>query len=297
MVSALPSRVMNYKVSAASPTDELFTIGQILSEMGAYACTILDREHLAFSRKCATRLKKVVSELTSRGRIQSPDDLYEMPTTDIQPADLSAMTISELYDHYRQWPERHEQRLKEGREHMTYYYEGRIVRELQRRHPATTAEQLKIDYCTATYATELENLSRIFSLPVHAEANTQHPDTAENSPAPADVCTDPANACPTPAEACPIPSENYPTLADAHAPDSADAYTPDELAALITRYASYRDIAGRERLIETVDLALAALTRHPRNNQDIQLLQSEITKLQLRKTIRIPNWVNIRFGE
>ena len=261
MVSALPSRVMNYKVSAASPTDELVTIGQILSEMGAYACTILDREHLAFSRKCATRLKKVVSELTSRGRIQSPDDLYEMPAADTRPADLSAMTIDELYDHYRRWPERHEQRLKEGREHMTYYYEGRIVRELQRRHPSTTAEQLKIDYCTAAYATELENLSRILSLPVHAEANTQHPDTAEAHPA----------------------------HADAHAPDSADAYTPAELAALITRYAHYRDIAGRERLIEAVDLALAALTRHPRNNQDIQLLQSEITKLQLWKTIRIPN--------
>ena len=60
MVIALPSRVMNYKVSAVSPTDELITIGQILSEVGDYACTILDKEHLSFARKCANRLKKVV---------------------------------------------------------------------------------------------------------------------------------------------------------------------------------------------------------------------------------------------
>lgn len=33
MVIALPSRVMSYKVSAVSPTEELITIGQILSEV------------------------------------------------------------------------------------------------------------------------------------------------------------------------------------------------------------------------------------------------------------------------
>lgn len=63
MISALPSRVINYKVSAVSPTDELITIGQILSEVGDYACTIIDREHLSVTRKCAARLKKLSENL------------------------------------------------------------------------------------------------------------------------------------------------------------------------------------------------------------------------------------------
>ena len=79
MVPVLPSRVINYKVTAASPTDELIVIAHILSEVGDYAYTILDRDHLSYARKCAAKLKKVVSELISRKCIQSPDDLYEIP--------------------------------------------------------------------------------------------------------------------------------------------------------------------------------------------------------------------------
>lgn len=176
MVIALPSRVMNYKVSAVSPTDELITIGQILSEVGDYACTILDREHLSFARKCANRLNKVVCELTLRGRIQSQDDLYEIQKGTAQLTDLSAMTIDELHKLYRQWPIRHQERLKEGREHMTYYYEGQIVRELQTRKPATKDEQLKIDYCNATYSNELDNMSFIFSCPVETDTEKIYPD-------------------------------------------------------------------------------------------------------------------------
>lgn len=176
MVIALPSRVMNYKVSAVSPTDELITIGQILSEVGDYACTILDKEHLSFARKCASRLNKVVCELTSRGRIKSQDDLYEIQKGTAQLTDLSAMTIDELHKLYRQWPIRHQERLKEGREHMTYYYEGQIVRELQTRKPATKDEQLKIDYCNATYSNELDNMSFIFSCPVETDTEKIYPD-------------------------------------------------------------------------------------------------------------------------
>lgn len=176
MVIALPSRVMNYKVSAVSPTDELITIGQILSEVGDYACTILDKEHLSFARKCASRLNKVVCELTSRGRIQSQDDLYEIQKGTAQLTDLSAMTIDELHKLYRQWPIRHQERLKEGREHMTYYYECQIVRELQTRKPATKDEQLKIDYCNATYSNELDNMSFIFSCPVETDTEKIYPD-------------------------------------------------------------------------------------------------------------------------
>ena len=176
MVLALPSRVMNYKVSAVSPTDELITIGQILSEVGDYACRILDKEHLSFARKCSSRLKTVVSELASRGSIKSQDDLYEIQKGNAASADLSTMTIDELHKLYRQWPIRHQERLNEGREHMTYYYEGQIVRELQSRKPATKDEQLKIDYCNATYSNELDNMSFIFSCPVETDNNKVYPD-------------------------------------------------------------------------------------------------------------------------
>lgn len=175
MVLALPSRIMNYKVSALSPTNELITIGQILSEVGDYACTILDKDHLSFARKCANRLKKVVGELASRGSIKSQDDLYEIQKGNAASADLSTMTIDELHKLYRQWPIRHQERLNEGREHMTYYYEGQIVRELQSRKPATKDEQLKIDYCNATYTNELDNMSFIFSCPVETDTEKIYP--------------------------------------------------------------------------------------------------------------------------
>lgn len=183
MVIALPSRIMNYKVSAVSPTNELITIGQIFSEVGDYACTILDKEHLSFARKCARRLKKVVSELTSRGSIKSQDDLYEIQKGNAASADLSTMTIDELHSLYRQWSLRHQERLKEGREHMTYYYEGQIVRELQSRKPTTKDERLKIDYCNATYSNELDNMSFIFSCPVETDNDKIYPDrTKKYSP-------------------------------------------------------------------------------------------------------------------
>lgn len=180
MVLALPSRIMNYKVSAVSPTKELITIGQILSEVGDYACTVLDKEHLSFSRKCANRLKKVVGELALRGSIKSQDDLYEIQKGNAASADLSTMTIDGLHKLYRQWPIRHQERLNEGREHMTYYYEGLIVRELQSRRPATKDEQLKIDYCNATYTNELDNMSFIFSCPVDTGNDKTYPERTKN---------------------------------------------------------------------------------------------------------------------
>lgn len=176
MVLALPSRIMNYKVSAVSPTDELITIGQTLSEVGDYACTILDKEHLSFARKCANRLKKVVGELTSRGSIKSSNDLYEIQKGNVVLTDFSAMTIDELHKLYRQWPIRHQERLNKGREHMTYYFEGQILRELQSRKPVTKDEWLKIDYCNATYSNELDNMSFIFSCPVGTENDKIYPD-------------------------------------------------------------------------------------------------------------------------
>lgn len=176
MVVSLPSRVMNYKVSAVSPTDELITIGQILSEVGDYACTILDNEHLSFARKCANRLKKVINELIVRRCIESSEQLCEIQKVEIEAKDLSVMTIDELHRLYRQWPIRHEERIKEGRDPLTYYYEGQIVKEMQSRKAATKNEQLKIDYCIATYHNELDNLSFILSLPLKVDDDKIYPD-------------------------------------------------------------------------------------------------------------------------
>lgn len=184
MVPALSSRVINYRISAASPSDELITLGQILSEVGDYACTVLDSEHLSLARKCASLLKKVVAELMSRCCIQSPGDLYKIPDGQTEATDLTAMTIGELHNLYRRRPVRHQKRAAQGREHMTYYYEGLIVSELQSRSAANRNEQLKIDYCVATYRNELNNMSFIFSCPVKADDDKIYPDRTKNySPA------------------------------------------------------------------------------------------------------------------
>lgn len=176
MLSVLPPRIINYPVSAKSPTDELLTLGQIFSEVGDYASTILDREHISLSRKCVTRLRKVVCELVSRRSIKSVEDLYGMPKDEIAANNLSTLTIGELHSLYRCWPIRHQKRITSGREHLTFYYENRIVRELLRRKASGRSEQLKIDYCVATYHNELENLSFILSVPVQIHDEEIFPD-------------------------------------------------------------------------------------------------------------------------
>lgn len=176
MYTALPSRIMDYNVSSASPTDELMTLGRILSEVGGYASTLLDREHLSLSRKCGIRLRKVVGELASRQSIRSEGDLYEMPRSELSCSDLSALSITELHDLYRRWPIRHREREAEGRERFTFYLEGRIVGELMRRKPAGKAQQLEIDYCVATYHNELDNMSLVFSRPVMVDGEKINPE-------------------------------------------------------------------------------------------------------------------------
>ena len=166
MVCALPSGIMNYPVSATAPAEDLLTLGQIFSEIGDYASTVLDREHLSLSKRCSTKLRKVVGELISRRCIKSADDLYNMSEGELFCTDLTTLTVGELHRLYRRWPLRRQARTEAGREHLTYYYEGRIVRELKRRKAANKSEQLKIDYCTLTYRNELDNLSFILSKPV-----------------------------------------------------------------------------------------------------------------------------------
>lgn len=171
---------MDYRVSASSPTAELFTLGQIFYEVGGYASSIFDRSHLSMARKCASRLKKVVGELVSRNCIQSAEDLHRMPECFAKTTDLSAMTIDELHSLYRQRTARQNERAAEGREILTYYYERQIVREMQRRKANGQEEQLKIDYCAVTYGNELENLSAILSLPVKTDSKKTYPDRSRH---------------------------------------------------------------------------------------------------------------------
>ena len=150
----LPSRITRYRVSEVSPTEELMVLGHIYAQVGDYASSILDREHHAIAKMCSSRLNIVVQELIDRGVIVSVDDLYVMSPCEIKETDMNSMTIDELYKLYLQWPKRHNERLVDGREQLTFYYEGRIVRELNRRTTTVLAEQLKVDYCNLTYANE-----------------------------------------------------------------------------------------------------------------------------------------------
>lgn len=176
MAICLPTRIMNYNVSSSSPTDELLTVGQILSEVGDFASTILDREHLSLSRKCMTRLNKVVGELVSRQCIQTADSLYDISLEVPVATNLKSLTIAELHSLYRYWPIRHKNRDSEDRESFSFYYEGRIVRELKKRKATNKSEQLKIDYCVATYRNELDNMSFAFSLPVQLDDEKIYPE-------------------------------------------------------------------------------------------------------------------------
>lgn len=176
MVASLPSRIMNYSVSSSSPTDELLTLGQIFSEVGDYASTFLDREHLSLSRKCVTRLSKVVDELVSRKCILSAENLYDVPEEEPSNRDLKSLSIDELHLLYRRWPIRHNERRAKGRESMSFYYEGQIVREIISRKAINKGEKFKIDYCTAMYSNELSNMSYLFSCPVQIDNDKIYPD-------------------------------------------------------------------------------------------------------------------------
>lgn len=74
--------------------------------------------------------------------------------------------IDGLYNQFNRWPHRHEERLLAGREHLTFYNEGRIVRQLLQCKATGIAQRQKIDSCLKSYKNELSNLSRIFAMPV-----------------------------------------------------------------------------------------------------------------------------------
>lgn len=289
MSVAIPERILNYRISATSPTDELLTLRHIYSEVGEYASTILDREHTALSKKCATRLNRVEKQLTLRHNFmavkeEGNDRCAEAGGNDIISTGrfdgeaLSAMTVDELYNLYRGWPLRHRGREAQGREHMTFYFEGKIVGELQRREVADKGEQLKIDYCSITYRNELENLAFIFSLPV-----SSLPVESVSSLARHDSDED-----------MKYPVTDYGLIY----PESGREYTSSELLVLIKLYSHYRTVTERELLIEYVDMALDLMSATETSTDKISCmtLASELVELDRKGIVRVPNWVS-RFLE
>lgn len=170
MVTALPPRIMDYRVSASSPTGELLTLGSILEEAGAYASTSSDRSRRAFSRRCDAKFRRVASELRSRNCTSSMSEDICTATT----ADLRTLSVGDLYRLYRGRTQRQSRRAAEGREPLTCWLESDILAELRSRQAADRDEQLKIDYCAIAHSNELENLSTVLALPLETSGEP-HP--------------------------------------------------------------------------------------------------------------------------
>lgn len=170
MVTALPPRIMDYRVSASSPTGELLTLGNILEEAGAYASTSSDRSRRAFSRRCDAKFRRVASELRSRNCTSATDDGCTA-TSD----DLRTLSVGDLYRLFRGRTRRQSQRTAEGREPLTCWPESDILAELRSRQAADRDEQLKIDYCAIAHSNELENLSTVLALPLEASGEPLPP--------------------------------------------------------------------------------------------------------------------------
>lgn len=83
MISQLPNRIANSKVSAASPTGELLTLGQIYAKVGDYNASFCDSARQSISRKRVTRFNKVAGVQTQRGVISSEDDFLKCHRTNL----------------------------------------------------------------------------------------------------------------------------------------------------------------------------------------------------------------------
>lgn len=79
---------------------------------------------------------------------------------------LSTLSVPELEKLFVSSSCRFEQKLKEGREPLTRYFETRIVSELQRRRPASHAEKTRIDNYIKANKAEIDNLCAITRLPL-----------------------------------------------------------------------------------------------------------------------------------
>ncbi len=187
----------------------------------------------------------------------------------IDVAEFSRLSVTELSGLYRCWPARHREREAQGREDMTFYYEGKIVRELQRRVAADEDEQMIITCCTLAYRNELDNLGFIFSLPV--------------------------------GEASILPEGNRSEWYLSERKASEGSWSLSELCGLIGLYSSYEDVVGRELLVEYVDVALDWIERagdkvEPNDVGVLMALASELVELGRKGIVAIPKWLS-RFLE
>ena len=273
MSIAIPERILNYRISATTSTDELLTLRHIYSDLGDYASTILDREHATLSKKCTTRLNKVEKQLSLRHGCLSKENVHD------ESKYLSAMSVDKLYNLYRGWHLRHRKREADGREHMTFYYEGKIVRELQRRKPVDKGEQLKIDYCAITYHNELENLAFIFSLPVSSQPISS-------------LSTEVGKELIYPDSQKDMKSREMDN--SLIYPESGREYILSDLLALIKLYSHYHTIAERELLIEYIDMALdlMSVTTIPTDKIPYMALASELVEIGRKDIVKVPNWVS-----
>lgn len=168
----LPQHLLDYRITSSSKTEDLFILGRLFSEVGDYASTIQQRDYTLMARMCRTRLRKIERELLRRSAIHTTDDILIIPpvttssTVSSLVRNLSTLSVSELETLYRQRPHRIEARIAAGREHLTLFFESRIIAELSRRTPIDLTEQLKIDYCLIIHRIETANLSGILNLPL-----------------------------------------------------------------------------------------------------------------------------------
>ena len=174
----LAGPIENYTFRASTPTEELEVMCRMLTEVAGYASTFTDRAHIAQARKCEATQRKVERELIRREGKTAVDEIFKTPQSLINADDLTALSIDELEQLFRQRPKRIGQRLAEGRDISGHFFETRIVRELSRRQASTPIEQLKKDYCLRINRQELDNLSVLTQMPLGTPRTDIAPDAS-----------------------------------------------------------------------------------------------------------------------
>ena len=172
--------IENYTFKSSTPTEELEVMCRMLTEVGGYASTFADKAHATQARKCEKTQRRVELELIKRGGKTAVDEAFETPQSLIDANDLTTLSIDELEQLFRQRKTRIEQRLAEGRDISSHFFETRIANELKNRRPVTPIEQLKKDYCLRINRQELDNLVHLTQLPLgtpcHNEGNCATPE-------------------------------------------------------------------------------------------------------------------------
>lgn len=162
----LAAPIENYTFRSTTPTEELEVMCRLLTEVAGYASTFADKAHATQARKCEKAQRKVERELIKREGEAAIDEAFATPQSLINTDDLTALSIDELEQLFRQRPKRIEARLSEGRDISSHFFETKIVRELKKRHPLTPIEQLKKDYCLRINRQELDNLAHLTQMPI-----------------------------------------------------------------------------------------------------------------------------------